>query len=127
MKDKACAGWRAMAWTLPRWAARSRRLSRQRGQEVPSAAAKGSTTAEPAKASSLAQLTDEFNDLLRQADVQIVVDVRTVPRLRANPQSNRDMLPETLSAFQIGYEHLPLWAVCGVGTAMFRQPRTPAG
>jgi uncharacterized protein (DUF488 family) len=34
------------------------------------------------------------------------VDVRTVPRSRTNPQFNRDALPDSLTAYQIGYEHI---------------------
>jgi len=49
---------------------------------------------------------DEFVELLRASDVRLVVDVRTVPRSRTNPQYNRDTLPETLAPFQIGYEHV---------------------
>lgn len=49
---------------------------------------------------------DDFIDLLRQAEVQRIVDVRTVPRSRTNPQYNGDVLPQTLSAFQIGYTHI---------------------
>jgi uncharacterized protein (DUF488 family) len=48
-----------------------------------------------------------FVDLLGQAKVQLVVDVRTVPRSRTNPEYNDAVLPETLSAFQIAYIHLP--------------------
>ncbi|MFZ0850522.1 MAG: DUF488 domain-containing protein [Hyphomicrobiaceae bacterium] len=48
-----------------------------------------------------------FIDLLRQAKVRLVVDVRTVPRSRKNPEYNDDVLPETLSAIQIGYIHIP--------------------
>jgi uncharacterized protein (DUF488 family) len=48
----------------------------------------------------------EFADLLRGAEVELVVDVRTVPRSRTNPQYNADALPQTLSEFQIGYEHV---------------------
>jgi uncharacterized protein (DUF488 family) len=48
----------------------------------------------------------ELVDLLRPAAVQLVADIRTVPRSRANPQFNRDALPDSLAAFQIGYEHL---------------------
>ena len=48
----------------------------------------------------------EFTDLLREADIQLVVDVRTVPRSRTNPQFNRDVLPITLSEFAIEYEHI---------------------
>ena len=50
--------------------------------------------------------TSVFVDLLRAAEVQLVVDVRTVPWSRANPQFNRDTLPITLSEFAIDYEHI---------------------
>ena len=50
--------------------------------------------------------TDEFIDLLRAEQVGLVVDVRTVPRSRTNPQFNRDVLPDSLAAHQIGYEHV---------------------
>jgi len=49
---------------------------------------------------------EEFVGSLRSVDVQFLVDVRTVPRSRRNPQFNRDVLPATLAGFQIGYEHL---------------------
>ena len=48
----------------------------------------------------------EFVDLLNYSQVRLVVDVRTMPRSRTNPQYNFDTLPETLSQFQIGYEHI---------------------
>jgi len=48
---------------------------------------------------------EDFIALLRHAEVKLVVDVRTVPRSRTNPQYNRDSLPENLAGFQIGYEH----------------------
>lgn len=44
--------------------------------------------------------------LLKEADVARLVDVRTVPRSRTNPQYNRDMLPRSLEPFGIGYEHM---------------------
>lgn len=47
-----------------------------------------------------------FVELLRKPAVDRVVDVRTVPRSRANPQFNMDTLPETLGAFDISYEHV---------------------
>jgi uncharacterized protein (DUF488 family) len=49
---------------------------------------------------------DEFVDLLKLAKVRLVVDVRTIPQSRRNPQYNHDALPRTLSEFQIGYEHV---------------------
>jgi uncharacterized protein (DUF488 family) len=47
----------------------------------------------------------DFVALLRGAEVTLLVDVRTVPRSRTNPQYNRDVLPEQLAPFGIGYEH----------------------
>jgi uncharacterized protein (DUF488 family) len=49
---------------------------------------------------------DELAALLVAADVRRVVDVRTVPRSRMNPQFNRDVLPTSLSPHGIAYEHL---------------------
>ncbi|HEX2135303.1 MAG TPA: DUF488 domain-containing protein [Microvirga sp.] len=48
----------------------------------------------------------EFVDLLREVGTHVVVDVRTVPRSRTNPQFDRNVLPDTLAAYQIGYEHI---------------------
>ena len=48
----------------------------------------------------------DFVALLREAEVTLVVDVRTVPRSRTNPQYNRETLPEQLSACGIAYEHI---------------------
>jgi uncharacterized protein (DUF488 family) len=48
----------------------------------------------------------ELVELLRQASVDLLVDVRTVPRSRANPQFNSDTLPRSLTAAGIGYRHL---------------------
>ena len=45
--------------------------------------------------------------MLRGAGIALVVDVRTVPRSRTNPQYNVDTLPKSLDAFQIEYEHMP--------------------
>jgi len=47
-----------------------------------------------------------FAGLLNKAGVRLLVDVRTVPRSRTNPQYNRETLPQALVAFGIGYEHL---------------------
>jgi hypothetical protein len=48
----------------------------------------------------------EFIDLLAASQVSFVVDVRTIPRPRTNPQYNREALPEPLSGSQIAYEHV---------------------
>jgi uncharacterized protein (DUF488 family) len=49
---------------------------------------------------------DEFVDLLQESRVDFVVDVRSMPRSRTNPQFNGDSLPETLASWRIGYEHV---------------------
>jgi uncharacterized protein (DUF488 family) len=49
----------------------------------------------------------EFMHLLRKAQIELLVDVRAVPRSRTNPQFNTDALPATLAAAGIGYVHLP--------------------
>lgn len=49
---------------------------------------------------------EEFVALLAEAEVRLVVDVRTVPRSRANPQFNRDALPASLAPHGIAYQHL---------------------
>ncbi|MXS85221.1 DUF488 domain-containing protein [Nitrosomonas sp. HPC101] len=49
---------------------------------------------------------EEFIDLLRMAKVELVADIRTVPRSRANPQYNRDTLPDSLATFGIDYEFI---------------------
>jgi len=49
---------------------------------------------------------EELVALLREPGVDRVVDIRTVPRSRANPQFNMDTLPEALADFDISYEHV---------------------
>jgi uncharacterized protein (DUF488 family) len=48
----------------------------------------------------------EFVALLREAEVTMLADVRTVPRSRFNPQFNHDVLPRSLEPFGIAYEHM---------------------
>ena len=48
----------------------------------------------------------EFVALLRQVAVDLLVDVRSIPRSRTNPQFNADSLPETLADAGIAYRHL---------------------
>lgn len=49
---------------------------------------------------------DEFVELLRQSRVERIVDVRSMPRSRTNPQFNGPSLAESLAQRQIGYEHI---------------------
>ena len=50
---------------------------------------------------------ESFAELLKHAGVQCVIDVRTVPRSRTNPQFDRDVLAQSLGPFGIEYRHLP--------------------
>jgi uncharacterized protein (DUF488 family) len=50
--------------------------------------------------------TDGFLDLLRETEVQLVVDVRRTPGSRTNPQFNSEVLASSLSSVGIDYEHL---------------------
>lgn len=49
----------------------------------------------------------EFIRLLQAHGVTCVVDVRTIPRSRHNPQFNRDTLPAALESAAMGYVHMP--------------------
>jgi len=48
----------------------------------------------------------EFIELLRRGAVNLVVDVRTVPRSRRNPQYNEDVLGDALAAYQVSYKRI---------------------
>ena len=59
---------------------------------------------------------ETFNHLLQVHEVKQVVDVRTVPRSRHNPQFNHETLPDDLRAARTGYLHMP-------GLGGLRHPR----
>ena len=48
--------------------------------------------------------------------IRQVVDVRTIPRSKRNPQFNRENLPASLEQVHIGYRHMP-------GLGGLRHPR----
>ncbi|MFI4949706.1 MAG: DUF488 family protein [Caulobacterales bacterium] len=48
----------------------------------------------------------EFVELLQESRVERVVDVRSMPRSRTNPQFNGPSLAESLAGWQIGYAHI---------------------
>ena len=48
----------------------------------------------------------DFVRLLRAGEVEVVVDVRTIPRSRSNPQYNEDALPDGLKPHGIGYRRI---------------------
>ena len=49
---------------------------------------------------------EDFLSLLRAHGVQCVVDIRTVPRSRRNPQFDKMTLPGALQQAGIGYKHM---------------------
>lgn len=53
------------------------------------------------------RLLEAFIDLLQVHHVTRVIDVRTIPRSRHNPQFNEDSLPDALRLVRIAYEHMP--------------------
>ncbi len=50
---------------------------------------------------------EEFVALLKTYAVKLIVDVRTVPRSRHNPQFNKEILPSSLKVQGIKYIHMP--------------------
>ncbi|HEX7115812.1 MAG TPA: DUF488 domain-containing protein [Steroidobacter sp.] len=61
--------------------------------------------------------TEELIGLLKSHGVKRLIDVRTVPRSRRNPQFNRENFPAALEAEGITYTHMP-------GLGGFRRPRS---
>jgi uncharacterized protein (DUF488 family) len=49
---------------------------------------------------------ETFIQILKENAVENIVDIRTIPRSRHNPQFNVDTLPEALKAADIGYIHM---------------------
>src|SRR5450755_2448662 len=49
---------------------------------------------------------EEFLDVLRAYNIQLLADVRTVPRSRKNPQFGIELLPGELESAGISYLHL---------------------
>ncbi|HZS53201.1 MAG TPA: DUF488 domain-containing protein [Bryobacteraceae bacterium] len=64
----------------------------------------------------------EFLELLREHSIGRLIDVRTVPRSRTNPQFNRETLPITLREAGIEWEHAP--ALGGLRRAKPDSPNT---
>jgi uncharacterized protein (DUF488 family) len=64
---------------------------------------------------------DEFISLLREANMTLTSDVRTIPRSRSNPQFNLDVLPQALSAHGIDYAH-----IAELGGLRSRQRQVPS-
>jgi uncharacterized protein (DUF488 family) len=58
---------------------------------------------------------EEFIGLLKSFGIDLVADIRTVPKSRHNPQFHIEVLAESLSSVGIDYRHLP-------GLGGLRQP-----
>ena len=50
---------------------------------------------------------EDFVALLRVYGIETLVDIRTVPRSRRNPQFNADALPKALKAHGVEYVGMP--------------------
>jgi uncharacterized protein (DUF488 family) len=59
---------------------------------------------------------EEFIGLLKQNQIACVLDIRTVPKSRHNPQFGQDRLPDSLAAAGIEYRYL-------AGLGGLRRPR----
>jgi uncharacterized protein (DUF488 family) len=59
---------------------------------------------------------EEFIAILQTHGIRQLVDVRTIPRSRRNPQFNRENLPGSLNAVGVVYRHMP-------GLGGLRHPR----
>lgn len=49
---------------------------------------------------------EEIAALMQTVGADTIVDVRTIPRSRTNPQFNKDALPDSLAEWQIAYRHI---------------------
>jgi uncharacterized protein (DUF488 family) len=52
----------------------------------------------------------KFVSLLAQVSVDLLIDIRSIPRSGTNPQFNDDALPESLAVAGIGYRLLPAFS-----------------
>jgi uncharacterized protein (DUF488 family) len=59
---------------------------------------------------------EAFLELLAAHNVEQLMDVRTIPKSRRNPQYNSETLADALQAVHIGYQHMP-------GLGGLRHPR----
>ena len=65
---------------------------------------------------------DEFIALLKQNGIACLLDIRTVPKSRHNPQFGQDQLPASLAAAGIEYRYL-----AGLGGLRRPRPDSPNG
>ncbi|MGD9897404.1 MAG: DUF488 family protein [Candidatus Methylacidiphilaceae bacterium] len=65
---------------------------------------------------------EEFLHILEAQGIRQVVDIRTIPRSRHNPQFNKETLPTALAACGVGYEH-----TASLGGLRHPKPGSPNG
>jgi uncharacterized protein (DUF488 family) len=63
---------------------------------------------------------DLFVSILQSFGIDLVVDIRTVPRSRHNPQFNKETLPAGLTRYGLGYLHM-----AGLGGLRKVRPDSP--
>jgi len=68
------------------------------------------------------QSIEEFIALLRLNEIACVLDIRTVPKSRHNPQFGQDQLPGSLNEAGIAYRQVP-----GLGGLRRPRPDSPNG
>jgi uncharacterized protein (DUF488 family) len=61
---------------------------------------------------------ENFIGLLKENNVSLVIDIRTIPRSRHNPQFNSDTLTDTLNKAGVSYQH-----VAGLGGLRHAHPK----
>ena len=64
---------------------------------------------------------EELVELLRQAGVELLLDIRKIPMSRAHPQFNQQTLPQALAGFGIDYE-----PIAALGGRRGKTPGVPA-
>ena len=75
--------------------------------------AKGNLTCQAGKVSTIYTIghstrpADEFVTILKAFAIELVADIRTIPRSRHNPQYDQEALKHVLAEHQLGYVHLP--------------------
>lgn len=96
----------------PRWLVRELRGAARRGGDAGGSQLISSRTINTMKQSSIFTIghstrrIDEFVELLQMNRVKEVIDVRSIPMSRHNPQFNGDSLKQSLKQNSIRYKHL---------------------
>jgi hypothetical protein len=68
-----------------------------------------------------------FIELLSEVEIRLVVDVRTAPRSRTNPQFDRETLAVSLAAFGIEYRHIAALGAYALNRDRFQRAPMDSG